>query len=108
MKRLLIALCAALSATPATGSAGAADPSTMALVRAAGFDVAMLDALAYSNGRVLFEKEQYDRLSPCIAQHGPMRAFVESPVARKLGGVVSDQGVLVVIKQTILEACAGR
>jgi hypothetical protein len=41
------------------------------LVQAAKFDFAVLDALAYSNGRVLFPREQYDKISGCISTHGP-------------------------------------
>ena len=71
MKALSIGLCAALFAAAGACPAAEKDASALALVHAAGLDVAMLDALALSRGRVLFEREQYDRLAPCIDAHGP-------------------------------------
>jgi len=71
MKALSIVLCATLFAAAGASPAAEKDASALALVHAAGLDLAVLDALALSKGRVLFEREQYDRLAPCIDAHGP-------------------------------------
>lgn len=61
----------ALFAIMVNSWAGDENPTAVALVRASQLDFVVFDALTHSNGRVMFEPEQYQMLSPCIIQNGP-------------------------------------
>lgn len=89
MKLSSALLCASLLSGTVAWRAAEENESAVKLVHAAQLDFMVVDALVQSNGRVMFDADQFQQLSPCILEHGP--GLFTTLIAEKLSGSMTEE-----------------